>query len=219
MSAALLSEWAAQLPALLKGLLVNIELTVASLAIGLPIGLVLAVLSMSKKFLVRIPTIALVELGRGTPALVLLQFLYFGLPQVNVKLGSFVAAVAGLALTTAAYTSEIMRSGLQSVPNGQREAAQAAGLSRADQFRFIVLPQGLRIAIPPLMNFAILIFQGTTLCFAIAVPELLSQSYAIGSQTFQYAQSLSLAALLFASVTFPGIALLRALERRLAHPS
>jgi len=204
---------------LLKGLLVNIELTVASLAIGLPIGLLLAILSSSKKFFVRIPTIAVVELGRGTPALVLLQFLYFGLPQIELTVDSFVAAVAGLALTTGAYTSEIMRSGLQAVPYGQREAAQAAGFSQADQFRFIVLPQGLRIAMPPLMNFAILIFQGTTLCFTIAVPELLSQSYAIGSQTFQYSQALGFAALLFACVTLPGVAAVRALERRLAHPA
>ncbi|MEO3825806.1 amino acid ABC transporter permease [Actinomadura sp. B10D3] len=215
----LLADWAEQFPTLLKGLLVNVELTVASLAVGLPLGLLLAVLASSSHALLRISTIAVVEVGRGTPALVLLQFLYFGLPQVDLKLESFVAAVAGLGLTTAAYTSEIMRSGIQAVPAGQREAAQAAGLSQVDQFRFIILPQGLRIAMPPLINFAILIFQGTTLCFTIAVPELLSQSYAIGSRTFHYAQSLGFAAVLFAAVTLPGVALVRALERRLAHPS
>lgn len=216
MIAALTSD---QVPALLRGLLVNVELTLVSLGVGLPLGLLLAVLSSSTRRGVRVPTIVVVELGRGTPALVLLQFLYFGLPQVQLTLTSFAAAAAGLALTTAAYTSEIMRAGLQSVPAGQREGAQACGLSRNDQFRFVVLPQGLRIAIPALMNFAILIFQGTTLCFSIAVPELLSQAYAIGSQSFRYLESLGIAALLFAAVTLPGVALVRALERRLAHPS
>lgn len=219
MNLALTSGWAEQLPTLLQSLLMNVEITLVSLAVGLPLGLLLAVSSSSTRWYVRFPTIVVVELGRGTPALVLLQFLYFGLPQVELTLESFTAACAGLALTTAAYTSEIMRAGLQSVPAGQREAAQATGMGQRDQFRFIILPQGLRVAIPALLNFAILIFQATTLCFAIAVPELLSRSYEIGSQTFQYLESLGLAAVLFAAVTMPGIAVVRVLERRLARPS
>lgn len=212
----ILSSWIDFLPRLLEGLLVSLRVAGLSLLLGLPMGLLLALGSSAKDSFVRLPVITLVEIGRGTPALVVLQIFYFGLPGVGLSLTSFLAAVAGLTLTTAAYTSEIMRGGLQSVPGGEVEAADALGLNRRDTLRFIVVPQGLRVAIPALMGFAILIFQATSLAYTIALSELLSQAYSIGSATFRYLSVLILAGFLYAVITIPMSFLSERAEMRLS---
>jgi polar amino acid transport system permease protein len=211
-----LSDWAEQLPVLLGGLGASLTLTLLSLLFGLPLSLVLALLASSRRAAIRLPAIGLVELGRGIPALVMLQLVYFGLPQIRVSLESFVAATVSLAYVAGAYMSEIVRGGLGAVPAGQREAARASGLSRLDELRFVVLPQALRIALPPLLGFAILIFQATSLAFTIAVPELLSKAYALGSATFHQLEVLSLAGIVYAAVVIPASMGVRALERRMS---
>ncbi len=146
----------------------------------------------------------------------ILQLFYFGLPGAGLTLAAFTAATLALALTTAAYTSEIMRGGLQAVPHGEVEAAMALGMEQRDTLRFVVIPQGLRIATPPLMGFAIMIFQATSLAYTIAIPELMSEAYTIGSITFRYLSILSLAGLLYASITIPASVLCARVEKRLA---
>lgn len=216
MSAAFLSHWAHQLPVLLGGLWKSLALTVSSLLFGLPLSLLFAVLASARRAVLRVPAIALVELGRGIPALVMLQLVYFGLPEIKLSLDSFVAAVVSLAYVSGAYMSEIVRAGLRAVPPGQSEAARASGLGRLDEFRFIILPQALRIALPPLLNFAIVIFQATSLAFAIAVPELLSKAYELGSATFRHLEVLSLAGIIYAAIVIPAAMGVRAFERRMS---
>jgi polar amino acid transport system permease protein len=132
----LVSAWSNWLPHLLDGLLVSVKVTGLSLVIGFSAGLVLALLLSSSSRLVRWPFVLLVEVGRGMPALVMLQLVYFGLPRAGITLNPFPATVLALSLTTAAYTSEIIRAGLRAVPAGELEAADALGLSRADAARF-----------------------------------------------------------------------------------
>ncbi|KMO44624.1 amino acid ABC transporter permease [Methylobacterium tarhaniae] len=211
----ILEFWGEWLPTLLDGLLVSLKVTAASLALGIPLGLVLALAVKAKSAPLRIAALIAVEIGRGTPALVLLQFTYFGLASTGLTLSSYAAAVAALAACTGAYTSEIIRAGLEAVPQGQSEAAIAIGFSRMDQLRYVVLPQGLRIAVPPLLGFSILIFQSTSLCYAIALPELMSQAYSVGSNTFRYMPILILAGLLFAAICIPATLLVSRLEHRL----
>ncbi len=211
----LIAEWQADFPDLLSGLHVSVVVTFWSLVFGIPIGLLLAVMVSAKTRLPRWVALVLVEVGRGTPALVLLQFVYFGLPATGLTLTSVVASVAALAWNTGAYTSEIIRAGLDSVPFGQREAAVAIGLTRLDALRYVIVPQGLRVSIPALMGFSILIFQSTSLCFTIALPELLSQAYGIGSQNFHYLEVLMLAGLLYAAICVPSGMLVKQLERRI----
>ncbi len=199
----LFAEWGGYLPPLLRGLAVSVRLAALALAVGCPIGLTLAVLASARSQSVRAVVITVVELGRGAPALVVLQLVYFGLPSANLTVTSFLSAALALAVTAAAYTSEILRGGLQAVPQGEVEAAQALGLSRLDTLRYILVPQGVRIAIPALMGFAVLLFQATALAFTIAVPEILSQAYSIGSATFRYLSVLLLAGLLYAAITIP----------------
>ncbi|MBO0663968.1 amino acid ABC transporter permease [Jiella sp. MQZ9-1] len=211
-----LSFWREWLPLLLEGLKVSVEVAFASIPIGIFLGLVFALGIQSKSKPLQALTVFVVELGRGTPVLILLQFAYFGLPSAGLALSSYAAAVAALAASTGAYTSEIIRAGLEAVPYGQKEAAIAIGLSRRDQLRDIILPQGLRIAVPPLLGFSILVFQGTSLGFAIALPELISRAYFVGSNTFHYMPIFVLAGLLFAAICVPATLLVSRLEKRLS---
>jgi polar amino acid transport system permease protein len=214
-----LADLGAWLPELLAGLAISLAVAGGSLLLGIPLGLVLALGVQAKSRLLRGACLALVEIGRGTPALVLLQFIYFGLPNAGLTLSSYAAAIVALSCNTGAYTSEIIRAGLESVPHGQREAAIAIGLNRLNGLRYVILPQGLRVAVPALLGFSILIFQGTSLCFAIALPELLSRAYEIGSTTFRYFPVLLLAGCLYAAICIPASILVAAVERRVGHYS
>jgi polar amino acid transport system permease protein len=211
-----LADWFIWLPTLVGGLSLSIQITLVSLVIGLPLGLLLAVMVSSRKSAIKGVSVVLVEVGRGAPALVVLQLFHFGLPSAGLTLPSFLSACLALGLTTAAYTSEILRAGLQAVPAGETEACQTLGVSTLDTLRFVVIPQGLRIALPALMGFAILVFQATSLCFTIAVPELLSQAYSIGSSTFNYLSVLALAGLMYAVITIPASWLVGRTEKKMS---
>ncbi|MQB40715.1 amino acid ABC transporter permease [Rhizobium sp. ICMP 5592] len=202
------------MPELLGGLSISLQVTVLSLLLGIPFGLLLALGVLARSRALRAASLILVEVGRGAPALVLLQFIYFGLPSVGLTIESFAAAVIALAWNTGAYTSEIIRASLQSIAHGQREAAEALGLNRADELRFVLLPQGLRVALPALLGFSILIFQGTSLCFTIALPELVSRAYEIGSTTFRYFPALLCAGALYACISIPAALLVSHVEKR-----
>lgn len=207
-------EIATWLPDLLSGLLTSLEVAALAILFGIPFGLLLALGVLAQSKAVRAVSLFLVEVGRGAPALVLLQFIYFGLPTTGITIGSFVAAVVALAWNTGAYTSEIIRASLQSIAHGQSEAAEALGMSRLDELRFILLPQSLRVALPALMAFSILIFQGTSLCFTIALPELVSRAYDIGSNTFRYFPALLCAGALYACISIPAAMLVGHVEKR-----
>lgn len=214
MIAEILAQGGTWLPQLLSGLRISVLVTIASLLIGLPIGFLLSMGVTSKSRLAKTLCLAIVEIGRGAPSLVLLQFAYFGLPSAGLTLTAYAASVLALSWSTAAYTSEIIRAGLQSVPSGQREASAAIGLSQIDMMRFVIVPQGLRIALPALLGFAILIFQTTSLCFTIALPELTSRAYEIGTNTFQYMPALVLAGLLYLMVCIPMTLIVHWIETR-----
>ena len=119
----LLDFWGEWFPTLLDGFVLSLQVTGACLLIGIPLGLVLALGVQSKARSLRWIALVIVEIGRGAPVLILMQFAYFGLPTAGLTLSSFMSAVAAMAWCTGAYTSEIIRAGLESVPFGQREAA------------------------------------------------------------------------------------------------
>lgn len=211
----LFNDWIEWFPRLWNGYLVSLQVTSLSLLVGLPLGLLWAIGGQSKTRAIRWACVLFVELGRGGPVLILLQFLYFGLPNTGLTLTSLSASVVALAWSTGAYTSEIIRSGLNAVAVGQREAAQTLGLTRIDSLRIIIIPQGLRIALPPLLGFSLLMLQATSLCFTIALPELMSAANDIGSETFQYMSILSLTGLMYALVCIPATFAVNYLEKHL----
>lgn len=202
---------------ILKGLLISIEMALLALLFGLVLGLILAICTMSRQSVVRWVAIVLVEAGRGAPALVVLQIIYFGLPHVGMTFSGFITAIIALAITTGAYTAEIMRGGLQAVPQGEVEAGEALGMSRGAILRDVIVPQGLRIAIPPLMGFAILIFQATSLTLYLGGErELLRTVNSLASQTFNYFNFYFVAAVLYAAITIPASSLTERVERRMS---
>ena len=211
----MIDTWIAAFPGLFSGLIISLQLLGLSLALGLSLGLLLAVLGGSPARIVRVLIRVIVEVGRGTPALVILYFVYFGLPQAGLMTEAFPSAVLALGLSAGAYMSEIFRAALLAVPIGQREAAAALALGRWDSFVHVILPQATRIAIPATLSYAIILFQVTSLCFVISVPELMSRAYGIASITFQYGSILSLAALMYAAITIAASMLIGWAERRL----
>jgi polar amino acid transport system permease protein len=205
----MLQLWQGYLPSFLDGLRVTMELTGTSLLIGLPLGVVLALASTASKRMIRWTFIAVVEIGRGAPALIVLYFVYYGLPQLHLTWSSFISAMIALGFETGAYTAEIFRAGINAVPAGQREASQALGLSRSKELRLIVLPQALRLVVPPVVGFSILLFQTTSLAYAVSVPELLSRAYNEASITYQFTATLTLAGVMYAVISLAAVALLK----------
>jgi polar amino acid transport system permease protein len=211
----MMSNWLEWWPQLFQGLLVSLQLAGLALLFGLPIGLILALASSAKNRPLRYLAVALVEIGRGAPALVVLQMVYYGLPASGMTVSAFASGVVALALTTGAYTSEILRAGLNAVPPREIEAGWALGLTYPDILRFVVIPQGVLFAVPALMGFAILIFQATALTYTIAIPELLARAYRVGAATYLYLDVLILAGLFYLAVTVPFGWLVSYTERRL----
>jgi polar amino acid transport system permease protein len=208
-------QWIGWLPALGPGLVVSVELTALCLLFGMPFGLLLALMIESPVLPLRWIAFLAVEIGRGAPALVLLYLLYFGLPEAGLTLAAFTTAAISLSWTTGAYSSELFRAGLAAVPRGQKEAALTTGLRGWNGFRYIVLPQALRISTPPLASLAVTIFQASSLAFVVSVPELMSKAYALGSTTFQYLSVFCLTAALYAVITLVALQFVRLAERRL----
>ncbi|MEO5319840.1 amino acid ABC transporter permease [Arthrobacter sp. CC3] len=209
-------QWISWLSALTPGLGVSLTLTALCLLFGMPLGLALALMLEGPVKMLRAAALIVVEVGRGAPALVLLYLLYFGLPEGGVTLSAFATGVISLSWTTGAYASELFRSGLAAVPAGQREAALTSGLRGWSGFRYIILPQAVRISTPPLASLAVTIFQTSSLAFVIAVPELMSKAYALGSITFEYLSVFALTSVLYGSITLLALAFVRLAEQRLS---
>jgi len=198
----------------MPGLLLSLQLTGVLLVIGLPLGTLFAVGLKSPVRVIKYVTVAVVEVARGIPALVLLYIVYFGLPQVEISLDAFLSAALALGVSFAAYSSAAIRSGIDAVHPGQREAARALGLQRGDEFFRVVLPQAMKIVTPPLLGWAIIYFQATSLAFAIAVPELLSRAYTLATQNFQYFTILAMAAVVYAAISIPASLFANSLAHR-----
>jgi polar amino acid transport system permease protein len=191
---------------ILEGLLVTIELTVIAMAIGIALGVLLAVMRLSTNPLVAGASWLYIWFFRGTPVLVQLLFWYYiaalypklGLgipfgpafvhPNVNTLITAFRAGILGLGLNEGAYMAEIVRAGMISVDEGQTDAAQSLGMSRVQTLRRIVLPQAMRVIIPPTGNETISMLKTTSLASVIAVTELLysaEQIFAVNYKTIQ----------------------------------
>jgi polar amino acid transport system permease protein len=188
---------------ILTGLVTTMWLTVIAMVVGVVIGVVMALARESSNVVVSTAASTYVAFFRGTPLLVQLIFWFnlaalypvvsLGIPfgpaffteSTNVLITPFLAAVLGLGLNEGAYMSEIVRAGLQSVDSGQTDAAHALGMKRSQTFRRIVLPQAMRVIIPPTGNETISMLKTTSLVSVIAIPELLWQAQAIYSRTYQ----------------------------------
>lgn len=200
---------------IIHGLSVTLELTVVCMAVGIALGITLAVMRLSANPVVRGASWFYIWFFRGTPVLVQLLFWYnlaalypditFGLPGVNLDANHLVtpmtAAILGLGLNEAAYMAEIVRAGMISVDHGQTEAAGALGLTRLQTVRRIVLPQAMRVIVPPTGNETIGMLKTTSLVSVLAVPDLLYSSQIIYNRTFQPIPLLIVASVWYILVT------------------
>ena len=203
-------------PELLRGAGLTVILTLVSMAIAMVLGLGIAVLNSAPFAVVRFLARAYIDFFRGTPLLLQLFFIYFVLPQLGLSLSPVVAGVIGLSLNYAAYLSEVYRATIGAVDSGQREAAAALGMSTPLTFRRVVLPQALRIAVPPLGNYLISMFKDTALVATITVQELLFKAESLATTTYQYLPLYTMAFALYFAVSYPASLGVRWLERRLA---
>src|SRR5690348_8577635 len=203
------------LPDLLFGALVSIELTLSVMALSLVFGLIVALARMTRFRAVRAAATFYIEIIRGTPALLQLFYIYFVLPAFGIKLPPFTAGVIGLTLNYSAYLSEVYRAGIQAVAKGQLEAAQALGMSRTLMMRLIILPQAIRIIVPPLGNYFISLFKDTALASIITVRELLFTGQIIAATNFQYFAIFTIIGAIYLAISYPGSLGVQYLERRM----
>jgi L-cystine transport system permease protein len=181
-----LELWIESLPRLLTGLVeTTVPLSLLSFAIALVIAVVVALTRLYAPAPLKAVAWAYVQVFRGTPLVVQLFIVYFGLPSAGIELAAFPAAVITLALNTGAYASEAVRASILSIPRGQFEAAQSLNLSRAATFRRVVAPQAMRIVLPPLANDFIDLVKGTSLVFAITLIDVFQVGRQIAAATYE----------------------------------
>ncbi|WP_309569850.1 amino acid ABC transporter permease [Deinococcus sp.] len=200
---------------LLSGLGLTLAVSVCALLVSVMVGTLLGVVRVFRVPLLGVLGNAYVEVVRGIPLIVLLSVVYYGLPALGVTLDGFPAAVLALGLYSAAYTSEIVRGGLSSVPTGQTEAARSLGLSRVQALRHVVLPQAWRVALPALGNEFVSLILGSSLASAVTLQELFSQGRYITNATYRQFEVYAVLALVYFLLTFILTRVIRALERRL----
>ena len=204
------SAWAS-LPTLLVGTRLTIGFALAAMVLGLPLGLIVALLRLYASGPVRWLATLYVSFIRGTPLLVQIFVIYYGLPSFGITLSPVVGGVLALTLNAAAYLSETIRAAILSIPRGQHEAAYSVGLSRMETMRLIVLPQAARVALPSLGNSLIGLVKDTSLVSVITVVELLRSAQLVIARTFEPFGPYLAAALIYWVVS----SLLELVQRRL----
>jgi polar amino acid transport system permease protein len=202
-------------PKIVEGFFVTLQLAAVVVATGLAAGLAAALVRSLRLRLLNFFIVAAVDVLRALPPLVLIMILYFALPTVGVRLSGFVATWLALSAVLAAFAEEIFWAGILAVPRGQWEAARSTGLGFLQTMRHVVLPQAVRLTIPPLTNRTIAITKGTALGATVAVGEILYQAQT--GYSFSYNPSpLTLGALAYLILFIPVVWFGRWVETRFA---
>ncbi len=202
------------LPILAEGVGVTVALTLCALVLATALGVVWALLRTSGNRWLEAPVRWLVNVIRGIPIIVQLFYIYFVLPDLGIDLSAFQAGVIGLGVAYSAYMGEVFRAGILAVDHGTIEAAESLGLSRLRILTRVVLPQAVRIVLPPFGNNLIMLLKDSSQASVITVAEISTQSRLIASSTFKNQEVFTLAALLYLCLSIPLILLVARLEKR-----
>jgi len=202
------------LPILLQGMGMTVLVTLCALALATALGVVWALMRTSGVAWLEWPARIFTNTIRGIPILVQLFYIYFVLPELGVDLSAFQAGVIGLGVAYSAYMGEVFRSGILSVDPGTVEAAGSTGLTRGQTLRCVVLPQAVRIVLPPYGNNLIMLLKDSSQASVITVAEMSTQARLIAASTFKNQEVWTLVALLYLCLSIPLIALVAWLERR-----
>ncbi|MFC4798453.1 amino acid ABC transporter permease [Neobacillus sp. GCM10023253] len=188
-------------PFLLKASVTTLEIFIFSIALGLVMGIIIVIMKISKFKPFSLFANFYIWTLRGTPLLVQLFLVYFGLPQIGVELAPFPAAVLALGINAGAYIAEILRGGILSIPKGQMEAAQSLGLSYPTIMRRIIFPQAFRVSIPAIGNESITLLKDSSLASLVTVSELMMTSQRFASTNYAFIEFYISAALLYLIMT------------------
>lgn len=202
---------------LLSGLQMTLIISASTLVLAMLGGLLLAGIDMSRFLVVRAIGLAFGEIIRNTPILVQLLWVYYVLPIVfNIRITSFSAILIGLSVYMACFISEVYRAGIQAVPKGQKEAAHVLGMTSFQSFRRIVLPQAVRLTLPPLASNFVQLIKFSSLGAVISVTEITRRGMELSSSTFRPLEIFSFIAVVYFCICWPLAMGIRIWERRLA---
>lgn len=193
-------------PALWWATGMTVKVTLGALVVALLLGLVVAVMRISSFKWIRWIALVYTDVLRGTPALVQLFIIYFGLSDLGIEFDPITAAIVGLGINGAAYAGEIYRAGIEAIHKGQMEAALSLGMTPAKAMRFIIMPQAVRIMLPPLCNYAILLVKDTAIISTIAAPEIMFEARRMVQATFMHSvsgQIYLMCAIFYLALTLP----------------
>ncbi len=197
-----------------------------SVLIGIVLGTLLAMLRMSKLLPLRLIATAYIEFIRGTPLMVQLMFIFYGLPMIGVTFpdipfipdfSRFAAGIVAMSINSCAYVAEIIRSGIQAVDGGQMEAARSIGYSHVQAMRYVVLPQAIRNILPALGNEFVVVIKESSIVSVIGIADLMFRTKDVIAVTYRTLASLAIVAIIYFCMTFLGSQLIAWMERRMSH--
>jgi His/Glu/Gln/Arg/opine family amino acid ABC transporter permease subunit len=206
--------WASMHDELFQAAWATLRLALGAIVIGVVLGLVLAIVRMGSQGLAGRIARIYIEVFRGTPALVQLFLVYFGMAAIGIKFDSYQAAVLGLGMNAAAYFAEIFRAGIAAVPRGQSEAAWSIGMTSGAAMRWVVLPQAIRLVLAPSGNVAISLLKDTSVASLIAAPDLMLRAQDLSSQYFMPFEIYVTVGAFYFVLCYPLSQLMRHIERR-----
>ena len=202
------------IPVLLEGAHLTILVTIGSLIFSTVLGMIWALMRVSNiRILVWIST-PMINVLRGIPIIVMLFYIYFVMPEIGLQLTALQAAIIGLGISYSAYQAENFRAGIEAIDKGQIEAAMAMGMGWGMTMRRVILPQAIRIMLPPYGNVMIMMLKDSSQASTITVAELALQGKLIAASTFKNATVFSLVAVMYLVMCIPLIILVRHLEKR-----
>lgn len=210
-----LKQYGGFIPALLKGALMTLKVSICGMILAVGLGFLLAILKIYSVPPFSWAAKIYIEAIRGTPLLIQLFFIFYGLPYVGIKLSPFIAAVIGLGMNYAAYEAENYRAGIASVPKAQLDAAFALGMRRREVLRYVVIPQAVRISLPPMTNDFISLLKDSSLVSVITMVELTKVYGQLASTYYDYFGPGVLVAILYFLLGLPFIAIAKYLERKM----
>ena len=190
----------------------TLQLMFVSFWLACAIGLVVALVQMSRFRILQLLARLYIGFFRGVPVLVILYWIYFALPEMGYEflvISSYTAAILGLGIHGGAFLAEIFRSGIESLHKGQLEAALSVGMTPAKAMTYIILPQAVRVVLPPIANYAVGLLKETALCSIIAAPELMLRAKDLASSSFLPMQAFVMSAVFYYIMSFP---MMRAVE-------
>lgn len=193
----------------------TIFLAFFTVLIGVMLGVILALMKLSKKKILNLIATAYVEFIRGTPVLVQLYIVFYGLPHIGISLPDFVAGIIALSVNSSAYVAEIIRAGIQAVDKGQMEAARSLGMPPAMSMRYIIIPQAIKNILPALGNEFIVVIKESSIASIIGIHELMYNADTVRGNTFQPFAPLIVAAIIYFLMTFTLSKIVGAFERRM----